>query len=83
MTINHRIDTNIMESEYRNLANAIIIQAAKDYRDTRRILIKKPRSAEAKLRMAGVKRFFLSEWYGALTTVDGKILLKRLEEESA
>ena len=66
---------------YESLANAIILSAVKDYREARRKLRKRPKNKDAKLMAEGCERFFCSEWFGALTTIDGKALLQRLKEE--
>ena len=52
------------------LANAIILQAVKDYRNTY--------SPQCR---AEIKRFFRSEWFRALTRLDGETLISRLENE--
>ena len=64
------------------LANAIVKQAADDYRNARRLLTRMPDAFQAKERIQDVERFFQSEWYQLLTSVDGEYLLKRLEEEA-
>ena len=55
---------------YENLANAIVLQAVKDYRLT---------DDEAEL--AEIERFFRSDWYGVLTDVDPEYLIRRLRKE--
>ena len=52
------------------LAKAIILQAVKDYRHTY--------SPQTR---AEIKRFFRSEWFCALTRIDGEMLISRLENE--
>lgn len=52
---------------YENLANAIIVQACKDY-------------AEKRYR-PDVECFFKSEWFKALTDLDGKELLEELKKK--
>ena len=66
---------------YENLANAIIFSAVKDYSAARRKLKRKPKNEDAKLMVEDCERFFCSDWFGALSNVDGKALLKRLKEE--
>ena len=83
MVKNYRLDAKMAENVYCSLASAIIIQAAKDYRDARRILNKKPCDLQAKLKMKSVVCFLESQWYEELTNLDGTTLLRRLEEESA
>ena len=63
------------------LANAIIIRAAEDWREAKRKLQKHPGCAEAKAVVKETESFFLSRDYAALTTYDGRELLKRLKEE--
>ena len=60
---------------YEKLANAIILQAVKDYRGALKILKKRPES------ISEVERFFRSGWYQVLTEVDGEMLIRRLLEE--
>ncbi|MBQ9377124.1 MAG: hypothetical protein IJU05_04920 [Schwartzia sp.] len=110
---------------YEDLANAIIIQAADDYRNAARFLRKHPRTKELEETVAGiraeksrkreerkrlklpnareqksreeilldkivdnetllfdVKKFFRSDWFSKLTSVDGEILLAKLEKEA-
>jgi hypothetical protein len=55
---------------YENLANAIIMQAVKDYRNT-----------TSPSEINSIERFFRSELFSALTSVDPEFLIKRLREE--
>ncbi len=66
---------------YVKLANAIIIQAAKDYRNTRKKLKKNRKNEEAKLMVEDLERFFRSDYFAALSDLDGQALLTKLEEE--
>lgn len=70
-----------MSDAYENLANAIVLQAVKDYRDSKKKIRKYPNSEETKRMINDVTRFLLSDWITALTTVDGKLILKKLEQE--
>lgn len=58
------------DKNYEDLANAIIIQAVKDYRRTKSPQVR-----------SEIKRFFKSEWFSMLTNVDGDMLIKKLERE--
>ena len=69
-----------MDECYSKLANAVIIQAVKDYRVAYRRLMKVPKSKEAQDEVSRLERFFISPWYGTLTDVDGKILIKKIQE---
>lgn len=67
---------------YENLANAIIEQAANDFREAKLRLQKNARDAEAEKTYREVKRFFRSAWFSRLTPLDSELLLEKLEEES-
>lgn len=66
---------------YEELANAIILQAVKDYRDSSKILEKGRKNYEAKAIKSDCVRFFKSGWFSILTNLDGEALLEKLEEE--
>jgi hypothetical protein len=66
---------------YENLANAVILQAVRDYRTTLKALRMNPRSKAAQTEKESIERFFRSQWYQALTTVDGEMLIRKLNEE--
>ncbi len=58
------------EKNYQALADAIVMQAVKDYRRTNELEVRK-----------SIKRFFLSDWFSDLTDTDGRRIFKRLERE--
>ena len=63
------------------LANAIIIQAADDYRTSLRRL-KLNRMNREYLRMKEeCERFFLYQWFEQLTNIDGKTIMMRIQKE--
>lgn len=76
---------------YENLANAIIVQAVKDYRDTvlwlnahRPICEEDEKDGEYLKMMSekkSIERFLLSSWFSTLTNLDGKALLAKLKCE--
>ena len=66
---------------WEEMANAIIIQAAQDWREAKRILRSDPDNRDAAQTVAEAEAFFLSEYYSALTTCNGKTLLNRLRKE--
>lgn len=78
---NMQVQPTINEDGFSNLAEAIILQAVKDYRDALRTLKKYPYSIEANKIKSNVERFFRSRWYSELTNIDGKMLIKKLREE--
>ena len=61
---------------YQLLANAIILQAANEYREVLR-----QDDTAAKWKKISLRRFFRSDWYKLLTNVDGELLMERLTEE--
>lgn len=66
---------------WEDFANAIIIQAAYDYRKARDLLHKNPENGFALDEKKSIERFFHSSWYEVLTTVDGQYILNRLKNE--
>ncbi len=70
-----------MTEPYENLANAIVLQAVKDWRSAVRTLKKRPRYDPAKQVRDECERFFRSDWFEALTEVDGRIILRKLKQE--
>ena len=70
-----------MTDPYEQLANAIILQAVKDYRDALKKLKKRPRYDPAKDMISEAERIFDSDWYRELTSVDGNFLIKNLRSE--
>lgn len=78
---------------YNELANAIVLKAVEDYRKTSRAYDRlcgggkklTPSQQKNKVLMekmlSDCERFFKSQWFGVLTSVDGKDLLKKLEKE--
>ena len=66
---------------YTDLANAIIIQAVKDYRNALKTLKRYPRYEPAKKVVAEVEEFFRSEWYRTLTSVDADMLMRKIRRE--
>ena len=57
---------------YEELANAIVLQAVKDYRLT---------DDEAEL--AEIERFFRSGWFGVLSKVNPEYLIRNLRKEKS
>lgn len=63
------------------LSNAIIVQAAEDYRRMRKILDLDPCNKEAKKERKNIETFFRSETFAALTSLNPEQLINRLNEE--
>ena len=70
-----------MVNGYEKLANAIVEQAAKDYRKARKLLAKDPFDIRGLRLRQETERFFCSDWIGVLTAVSGEMILNMLEEE--
>ena len=73
---------NLAEDPYEKLANAIIVQASKDYMTNLRKKKRNPGSASAEHDIRECERFFRSDWYQVLTSVDGEYLMNRLRKEA-
>ena len=69
------------EDNYQALANAIILQAVKDFRPAYRRLLKHPDDKAAASRVKEITEFFCSEYFCLLTDLDGPRLLKKIIEE--
>lgn len=67
--------------QFEGLANAIIIQAAADYRLALKQLRQNPLFQPAILMSYEVERFFRSDWFSILTRINGIELLARLKTE--
>ena len=70
-----------MTDPYENLANAIVLQAVKDYRDALKRLKKKPGNQAAMSDAMVCERFFRSGWFSVLTSLDGVVLMEKLRKE--
>ena len=75
-----------MTNPYENLANEIIRYAAEEYRD--KLMVFKGfrdrgsgKMYERKLDLLAARKFFTSEWYQVLTSLDGNALAEKLEQE--
>ena len=66
---------------YEDLANAIILQAVKDYRMALKSLKANPRNRTAMADKDEIERFFRSGWFSVLTSVDGEMLIRSLQME--
>lgn len=66
---------------YEELANAIVLQAVKDYRDAVRKLSRGRKNDAAQQTKDECLRFFRSVWFSQLTEVDPEFLIRKLDEE--
>lgn len=67
---------------FEELANAIVITAAKDYMKALKTLKKFPRDNSAEYMRNDCENFFRSSRYGTLTSVDGEFLMRKLQKEA-
>ena len=65
---------------YENLANAIIIQAAKDYKKAYKKSLKRSECERTKQELAELERFFRSDLYRTLTSLDGELVMEKLRK---
>lgn len=68
---------------YVELANAIIAQAAKDYRSAINQLSLSSNDRVALREKKSIERFFRSDFFSILTNLNGEVLLAKLKEVSA
>jgi len=57
---------------YEELANAIVLQAVKDYR-----------LHDDEQELASIERFFRSGWFSTLTSINPEMLISKLRKEKA
>ena len=66
---------------WNNLANAIILQAVKDFKPAFRRLRKHPNDKMAQNQVRELTKLFFSDWFSVLTGLDGPALLNRIMRE--
>ncbi len=69
--------------QYEELANAIVVEACKDYRRALRKLEKKPRDKESLSTKRDCEKFFKGKWFKSLTNLDGQKLMEMLRKSVA
>lgn len=67
---------------YQELANAIVMQAVKDYRIALLHSKKRPDNNGYQIEVASLERFFRSGWFGELTNLNAEYLIRRVNEEA-
>lgn len=72
-------------NEWQALAHGIILQAVADYREALRIMYN-PKAEKGRREAAGftrdaVRGFFESQWFKALSSLDGSAIVAMLDEE--
>lgn len=66
---------------YEKLANEIVLQTVKDYRNANKKLARGRNNSEAKALKKECLRFFHSDWFGILTELNAEFLISELDEE--
>ena len=66
---------------YENLANGVVLQAVKDYRDAAGKLSRGKKNIMAEQRKTECETFFKSQYFNVFTDLDGNALLSQLEKE--
>ena len=69
------------EANYEALANAIILQAVRDFKPADRRLKNHPNDKLAQDTVREITKFFCSQYFEALTDLDGPALLNRIMRE--
>ena len=68
---------------YENLANAIVMEAVKDYRKALKALRINHKNKDALAMAMECEEFFRSSWYRTFTSLDGEYLIDKLRAEVA
>ena len=68
---------------YEELANAIILQAVRDYREALSKYNAHYEKDTFRYEKESIERFFRSGWFGVLTNLDPEVLIRKLCEEVA
>ena len=66
------------EENYRALADAIILRAVKDFRPAYRRLRRNPNDKKAQDSVREITNFFCSQYFEALTDLDGPALVHQM-----
>ena len=68
-------------SGWQRLGEAVVLQAAKDYRTVLRRLKWRSDSYELIKEKRSLEHFFRSKWFGTLCDMDGSVLVNRIRGE--
>lgn len=66
---------------YERLANEIILQAVKDYRNANKKLARGRKNKDAQILKEDCLAFFRSPWFSTLTGIDPEFLIRNLDKE--
>lgn len=72
-----------MNTPYENLANAIVLSAVTDYREALRRWEQHPEKQLYIAEKQSLERFFRSDWFSVLTSLDPEVLISKLMQEAA
>lgn len=70
-----------IEEAYENLANAIIVKAAQDYKTAYSRVMYGRGNRRSEERAEECEDFFLSDWFRELTVIDGEELMMMIRSE--
>nr|DAH06917.1 MAG TPA: hypothetical protein [Caudoviricetes sp.] len=68
---------------YRDLANAVVMQAVKDYKHILHKLKKQPVEKQLLCVKGRIESFFYSEYFNILTDVDPYVIVEQLKMEAS
>ena len=66
---------------YEALANAVVLQAVKDWRDSAKKVSRGRRNINAQAMKDECESFFTSSYFNTFTELDGNMLLMKLKQE--
>ena len=69
-----------MDEAYEKLAAAIVVQAAKDYKAALRQEARGKVTPSTQGTIIECERFFKSQWFEALSDLDGPVLMERIKK---
>ena len=69
------------QRNWQDLAEAIVVQAASDYRHARYRNIKRPYQQDTLREIREIEQFFRSTWFGTLSNLDGAQLLRDIKKQ--
>ena len=75
------VEYHVSRRGVENLANAIIVQAANDYLESKKSIYQFGDTFDTLNKLTDTTIFFKSEWFGILTEVDGIRLMHMLDKE--
>lgn len=71
-----------MQRNWEDLAQAIVMQAVKDYRLALKVLRRRPDSKRAQEVVEEIERFIRSRWFSLMYDIDPEQIINRLKEEA-